>query len=1030
MLRPQTHSWVGLGLLGLGAVLCVGSLPSPAPAVSPASPELALPPGQPVRRELWGGESDVYRLPLASGEVVDVQIEQDGVDVSLILASPDGEELLAVDTPKSTRGTERLFDLAEAGGIYRLWVQASGGKDRRGSYILRMAKPRLAGAQDRMRARAWREYSRGEGLRRVGSAEEKRGALVNYGEAARLWQFLEDREQAAIALYRSASILPDLGDEPGATKALERALLLVDDAELRLSILNSLTYFYTLRGDTQRAFQTGEQALELAPKSNKPALQAGALNNLGMVYRRLGENEMALEYFDRALEKWPQVGANTDWARTLCNQAEIFVAIGNPKPVPGMIKEALRVLKEAGHPGGVGDAYRLLGVARKQLGSPQIALRYLNLSREQARSAGSLWDEELALNEKGSILLQLGELEQARTAFAEAGEVARRSNHPDNEAYSLSGLGRVLLTQGDMAGAIERFSRSQQLYERLGDPNSLAQVLYGRAMAERGQGRIEVALTYIDRALKLVEDLRGEVDQRDLRSHVIGARTDLYDLRVDLLLRLHERKPGQGFAEQAFAASEWRRARSLLDLVRMMGVELPADLPKESLRRQGVLRLRLLRLAQEKLKLASGSQAQSKRRGLPDVEREIEETLAQWEDLSEDLRRQSPAYAATNLPKLVGVQEVQKLLDADTALIAYTVGEEHSIVWWIERDALEVYQDLPSRVELSPLADSLYDLLSKRPQTRQRGQVEDRLETLGKILLGPLGNRLKRVRRIAVVADETLQSLPFAALPVPGSGKLLIEQHAVVQLPSASLAAELRARQQGRPSPSQIMAGFGDPVFGPSDERFPQEGRRPRSTVDRRSELPRLRNSRLEVKAIQKLIPPERSRWFTGFAATRRAAMDSGLADYRYIHFAAHGFVDPDNPSLSGIQLTKIDPKGEPLEGGGLLPFYEVYNLSFPADLVTLSACRTVDGPRVRGEGPLGMSRSFLYAGASRVIGTLWNVDDRDAADLMTLFYQFLLRDAKSPAVALQEAQKAMSARASTRAPYHWAGFVLQGDWR
>jgi CHAT domain-containing protein len=298
---------------------------------------------------------------------------------------------------------------------------------------------------------------------------------------------------------------------------------------------------------------------------------------------------------------------------------------------------------------------------------------------------------------------------------------------------------------------------------------------------------------------------------------------------------------------------------------------------------------------------------------------------------------------------------------------------------------------------------------------------------LGAQLLKPIASRLSKVRRIAVVADETLQILPFAALSVPGSGKPLVETHAVVQLPSASLAAALRARQQARAVPSDIIAVFGDPVFDRSDERVVQSGEAGTPPLE---EIARLRESAREAKNILSLVPAAQSRRLLGFAANREAALDPSLERYRYVHFATHGIVDLDNPELSGIQLSRFNPQGGRLEGDGILRFYEVYNLHLPAELVTLSACGTAVGPEVRGEDRLGLSRSFLYAGSSRVIGTLWNVDDHDAADLMTLFYQALLRDGKSPAMALQDAQKKMRTDATKRAPYHWAGFVLQGDWR
>lgn len=1020
MPRIKTISWVGLGLLSLGAVL-LGSRPLPLLESPAASRAFDLPPEKPVRQGLREGESHDYRLPLAAGEVVDVTVEQEGIDVSLTLWNPDGEALLSMDTPKDTRGTERLFSFAEAGGVYRLRVEVAAGK---GSYVLLRAKPRPAGSADRLRARAWREYSQGESLRRTGTIENQRRALVHYDKAFRLWRTLENPEQQAIALYRRGGILRASGDLRGAVAAYERALPLLEDPGLRLNVLNRLAILLLESGDTQRAFQMGQKALALAPRAGDPVSHAAALNNLGLVYRRWGETTQALEYFERSQEKWREVGDHPQRASTLCNQGDFLLALGHPKPVLEIAGECLRIHKKVGDSGGEAYAYQLLGVAFYQLGSRGIALSYLELSRQKAQDAGNRRDEGLALNHKGSILLALDNPGMAREAFEEAGRIARESRNPDNEAFSLSGLGHVLLRQGDAAGALESFERSRRLYGELGDPIALSMALYGSALAERGLGRIDDSLATIDEALDLVEELREGIGQHDLRLHVIGVRTDLYDLRVDLLLRLHERRPGQGLDAMAFAASEQRRARSLLDMVRKMGVEVPLNLSKESLRRQEGLRLDLQRLSQEKLRIVSG--AEKGARSLPEVRREIQETIARWEELSEEMRRQSPAYAAVAAPKLAGVREVQELLDTDTALIAYTVGEERSFLWWIERDVLEVHQNLPRRAVLEALAGDAYDFLSKPSQTKERGAEQRALTRLGTSLLGPVADRLGRVRRIAVVADETLQTLPFAVLPVPGSGEPLLESHAVVQLPSASLAVALRSRQKGRATPPKVMVIFGDPVFNSSDPRILQGSARSGDLPP--GELPSLPGSSREVEDVLKQVPAARSRRFIGFEATRDAAMDPGLADYRYVHFATHGFVDPDNPNLSGIQLSRFGPQGEPLEG--LLPFYEVYNLSLPADLVTLNACRTVDGPRVRGEGPLGMSRSFLYAGASRVIGTLWNVDDRDAAELMTFFYQALLRDGKPPAVALQEAQKAMRARERTRDPYHWAGYVLQGDWR
>jgi CHAT domain-containing protein len=999
-------SWIGLGLLGFGAVLCARSAPFG------VEPERAvLRPGVP--HELREGEEHEYRLELAPGEVVDATVEQRGIDVSLSLADPGGEVLLSLDSPTGTKGAERLVAIAQTGGAYDLRVRGGQGA---GASVLRLGEPRPAGPRDHMHAQAFREYSRGEALRREG-ATGRLQALVHYGEALRLWKALGAADLQINALYRQRRIFEDLGNLSAAAETWRQAVPLAPTPLDRSLFLSTLSRLCKQLGDLEQARSTAEQALALAPRTGDPEARAAALNNLALVYRAWGENDPALEHFEASLKEWSRAGNHHGRAKTLANYAETLHAIGNSRAAIAPLREALQMQESLGDRGGQAETYRTLGMVYARLGARAIAAIYLEDSRIRTREARNRQSEALTLNETGSNLLNMGRLEEAWAAFQEAGQIARQSGHQDNEAFALAGLGRVLVAQGDGAGALDQFARSERLYTQLGDPNALSIVLYGRALAERSLGRLEDSLDSIERALSLVESFREEVSQSALQAHVIGARTDLYDLKVDLLLRLHERRPGRGYDAKAFAASEWRRARSLLETVKKMGVTLPRDLPREALQRRGALRQHLQELA--RVKLRSG------RQDLPALQAEIQKSLAQWEALSAEIRRQSPAYADATEPKLIGLREVQELLDPETALIAYTVGDERSILWWIEKDSLEVHPLAP-RAELEPLATRAYHLLSQPPRKKQQELVQSRLELLSDRLLGPVEDRLPRVRRLVVITDETLEVLPFAALPVPGSGEPLVESHAVVQLPSASLAATLRARRQQRVAPADLIAVLADPVFGISDERF--RGRKPGAPERLPGELSRLPHSEREAEAILALAPATGSRRLIGFAANREAAMDPGLARYRYIHFATHGFVDLENPNLSGIQLSRIDPRGVSWEGGGLLPFYEVYNLSFPADLVTLSACRTAFGPQIRGEGMLGMSRSFLYAGASRVLGALWDVDDAAAADLMILFYTGVLRDGKAPSLALQDAQKEMRARG--RSFHDWAGFVLQGDWR
>jgi CHAT domain-containing protein len=165
-----------------------------------------------------------------------------------------------------------------------------------------------------------------------------------------------------------------------------------------------------------------------------------------------------------------------------------------------------------------------------------------------------------------------------------------------------------------------------------------------------------------------------------------------------------------------------------------------------------------------------------------------------------------------------------------------------------------------------------------------------------------------------------------------------------------------------------------------------------------------------------------------GFDANRTMATDPALSQYRIIHFATHSILDSQHPELSGIVLSLVDQHGESRDG--FLRLHDLYNLNLPAELVVLSACQTGLGKDIKGEGLVGLTRGFMYAGAARVLASLWKVDDAATAELMKRFYQAMLGDEQlPPAAALRQAQIAISRQKQWAAPYYWAGFVFQGEW-
>ena len=1014
----QAKAWTLLGLAV--ASLYMGCRPSVSSDLPLATAELPLVFEKAISHPIKSGESHGYPLALEPGQVVEASVEQQSIDVALLLDDPEQTTLIRMDSPSGTEGFEQLVFVAQRRGDHRLLIKASDGpySGGEGTYVLRVRKPRPAQPRDQKTADALAEMIRCEEERKKQTEEGGRRALLHCSNAFDLWKELGNQDQQAVALNRRGRIHAYLGESSQAVELYQWALSLATDRKERVLILNRLALAYADLGRISKAREAGEQALALAPEAG-PVLLAGALNNLSVIYRNWGEIDKAEEFSLRALEAWDSTDPHPDRVQSLLNLANIHLSIGSPESALDYLKEVGAVQRQFG--GVQHETYRFIGVALDQMGN-RPARGFLELARSHAHVAGERWAETQALNDLGTHLLATGDWAEARAVFTEALEIARSTQNDPGAAYAIGGLGEALLEGGDASGALQSLVNAESRYQKIGDPSGLVAVLYRKALAERKLGRIEDSLGSIDRALELVELLRKDVGARDLRVEFVGIRTDLYDLRVDLLMSLHERSPDQGYAARAFQASEWRRARSLLETVREMGVSIPENISRDALRQQGFLRTRLQHLAEERIRFEAGLSA-GEGRSLSQVNQEIREAVAQWEVLAEDIRRENPAYSALTEPKIVGVPEVQEMLDGDTALLAITLGEKRSILWWIEKDAFEVRM-LDPGAKLERLAQLAYERISHSSGRKQNRPEREVLEELGQSVLEPVADRLKSVRHLVIVADGALQSLPFSTFQSPDSGEPLVESHSVAQLPSASLGLALRERN--RPAWSGLLAIFADPVFDFSDPRFHGTARPGQPPAN----LVRLPFSEKEAQAILKMVPKGESLRFLGFDARRDAALRPDLSKQQYIHFATHGIVDLRNPNLSGIQLSRIDAQGRLEEGGGLLPFYEVYNLSLPADLVTLSACKSAVGPHVRGEGYLGMSRSFLYAGASRVVGALWDVNDEAAAELMILFYRGLIVDGKPPAVALQEAQRAMRAQERWQSPYYWAGFVLQGDWR
>jgi CHAT domain-containing protein len=362
---------------------------------------------------------------------------------------------------------------------------------------------------------------------------------------------------------------------------------------------------------------------------------------------------------------------------------------------------------------------------------------------------------------------------------------------------------------------------------------------------------------------------------------------------------------------------------------------------------------------------------------------------------------------------------------------------------WVATTNHLITRELPGRAVIERDARQLYRAWSTGNASAE-AEVVRRGRVLSRLLLGPVADQIDRDRkRLAIVAEGALQFIPFAALPLPGDsgGAPLVSRHEVVMLPSATTLAVLRQESSGRGSPERRVAVLADPVFDRSDSRVWTRGRAARdepafaksdslvrsmhdSGLQR---LERLTGTRREAEQIAALAGRRSSLEALDFQASRSTALGPEVASARIIHFASHGLLNARHPELSGIVLSLVNKQGRPIDG--FLQTRDVYKMRLSADLVVLSACQTALGKDVRGEGLLGLSRGFMYAGVPKIVASLWRVPDRATAELMKCFYRGILVEGLRPAAALRAAQNTLRRQRLWSSPYSWAAFTLQGDW-
>jgi CHAT domain-containing protein/tetratricopeptide (TPR) repeat protein len=1034
--------------------------------------------GKPIQRELAGGGVHSYSLTMSAGQYALIVVDQHGIDVAVTVFDPVGKKVLSVDSPNGPQGPEQVSLLAGVPGTYRVDLRAVESKAAPGRYEARIDQLRTATEQDKSRMAAQILFAEGVELVAPDTQESWKNSAAKFEEALSLWRAVGDKSREAETLGYMARAYFEMGDLKKSLEFYNTALASYRAIDYRAGeavVLNDLGSVYDDLGDRKKALDYYNQSLAVKVGLGNRVGQATTLQNMALVYNYLGDNQKALDVNEQALALHREAGDQREEANTLLNIGALYSSLGDRQRALDYYNLSLPLQRAVGNKKEEATVLGNIGAAYQGLGEDRKALDYYERAFNLAQSVGGRRGGATWLNNMGAVLQNLGEYQQAYEHYSQALAMYEATSNLKGQALTLNNIGMYYKAIGDNQKALDYYDKALSMRRSMGDKEAEAFTLYNIAKLERDRGNLAEARGYISKTIATVESLRKNVASQQLRTSFFASVRKYHDFNIDLLMRLHKQRPSEGFDAAALHASEEGRARSLLDLLSEADVEIRQGVDQTLIERERSLRKMISDKADSQTRLLSVKHTDAEAAALAS---EINDLTADYERVQAQIRQSSPRYAELTQPRPLTLAQIQtEVLDDQTLLLEFALADDKSFLWAVTPGSIKSFE-LPKRLVIEQQARRVYASLTARNETVASETPEQRRRRLeqadseypvaaaelSQMLFGGVGPDLKG-KRLLIVGDGMLQYLPFAALPEPaaisavanqpppksegsGSSKAagrlpLIAEHEIVSIPSASVLPALRREVAGRKPADKTLAVFADPVFERSDPRVRSASEtsapaakesRTTSDVTRSAaesgirDFLRLRFTREEATQIVRLAGEGRKFEAIDFAASRETATNAQLSQYAILHFATHGLINNQHPELSGIVLSLVDEKGHPQNG--FLRLYDIYNLKLRADLVVLSACQTALGKDIKGEGLVGLTRGFMYAGVPRVVATLWQIYDRATAEFMSRFYEAMLRDGLKPAAALRTAQISMFRDKRWQAPYYWAAFTLQGEWK
>jgi CHAT domain-containing protein len=789
----------------------------------------------------------------------------------------------------------------------------------------------------------------------------------------------------------------------------------------------ALGNYHYAKASLVEAEQNFQTALDQARQIGDALLEAQSLVYLGFIAYGKGAWQETFE-FAASAEDLVDSAPPFLLGQITATFAEAFIESGLPEIGLQKYQQSLEYFRQAESKAGIISAS--WGIARAQLlsGNYPEALSILQRILPDAE-AGDLTNWKAQCHDYlGRTYAAMNKPEEALAHFELAFPLYRDLPNPMEAARVQAKIGQLYQAQGKLDQALPLYQRALQTFDALDDRIDRSVTLFGMGQLEMKRGNFYIAENYLRQSIEITENLRSMSTTRDLTAAFSATVHDRYLQYIECLMRRNNKQA----AVEAFQINESARARSLVEFLRGTKTNLLANLDPELAKQEKSLRQLLRAKENDKIALLG---REYKKEELEQLTAQVAQLEAEYNTVSASINQRYPAYAQITRPSgwdLARIQQ-QVLNDDDTILLEYILGPDKSYVWAITRNSFSAHE-IAGKVGVA--AETVYNL-SKDPSKGNEDRLTAATRELSQMVLSPVAGQLNK-RRIIVIADGALNYIPFQMLTLPSSNaEPLVAEHEIINAPSASVLGELRAEVAGRGARSKTLAAFGNPALGSSALNASASGDHLRYAMRDvelngdsfdLSKIGELFFAEREINNLREIATPSATFTATGVAANRKQLFSMDFSQYAILHFATHGLLDPKRPEHSGLLLSMVDDRGQKQEG--FISLQDVYSLRAPVDLVVLSACRTGLGKEIRGEGLVGLTRGFMYAGATTVVASLWKVDDEATAELMKVFYTEMLQNRKTPDEALRIAQNSIRQTPRWSAPHNWAGFTLQGEYQ